>query len=87
MRQDPQYYVTYAALRSDGVWRLVSYPYYAKYAKKGDNTKFAYLDVNLKALVASGRGKNMIQKNIFFDDEDPDCYIYIISEIYNNSTD
>jgi hypothetical protein len=34
------YYAAYAALRPDKQWRLVSHPYYAKYAKEGDNTYF-----------------------------------------------
>jgi hypothetical protein len=38
MRQDPVYYIYYIALRPDGVWRLVSYLYYTKYALLGNNT-------------------------------------------------
>ena len=60
MRQDPVYYAHYTALRPDGAWRLVSYPYYAKYALLGDNTFFRHIDVNIPRLLESGRGEYMI---------------------------
>jgi hypothetical protein len=56
MRQDPFYYAHYTALRPDGAWRLVSYPYYAKYALFGDDTFFRHIDVNIPRLLESGRG-------------------------------
>jgi len=70
MRQDPVYYATYAALRPDKQWRLVSYPYYAKYAVKGDNTYFRHMDLNIPELLANARGCNMIQGSISLDNED-----------------
>nr|KMM73072.1 hypothetical protein CPAG_09361 [Coccidioides posadasii RMSCC 3488] len=42
MRQDPAHY-----LWPDHAWKLVSYPYYAKYAKPGDKTGFCHIDVNV----------------------------------------
>jgi hypothetical protein len=70
MRQDPVYYAVYAALRPDRQWRLVSYPYYAKFAVKGDNTYFRHLDLNIPELLANSRGCNMIQGSVSLDDED-----------------
>jgi hypothetical protein len=70
MRQDPLYYAAYAALRPDKQWRLVSYPYYAKYAVKGDNTYFRHMDLNIPELIAKSRGSGMIQGSISLDDED-----------------
>jgi hypothetical protein len=70
MRQDPVYYAAYAALRPDKQWRLVSYPYYAKYAVKGDNTYFRHMDLNIPELLAKARGCNMIQGSISLDNED-----------------
>lgn len=38
VRMDPAYYYWYVVLRPDHCWRLTSYPYYTKYARKGDPT-------------------------------------------------
>ena len=56
MRQDPLYYTLHAALRPDKHWRLVSYPYYVKYAKEGDSTYFKHIDINVPYLLTHGRG-------------------------------
>jgi hypothetical protein len=47
------------ALRPDRQWRLVTYPYYTKYALPGDNTYFRHIDIRIPELLASGRGVNM----------------------------
>jgi hypothetical protein len=60
MRQNPVYYTHYTAFRPDGVWRLVSYLYYAKYALLGNNTFFRHIDINIPRFFESGRGKHMI---------------------------
>jgi hypothetical protein len=60
MRQDPVYYTYYTTLRPDGVWRLISYPYYAKYALLGNNTFFRYIDINIPRFLESGRDKYII---------------------------
>jgi hypothetical protein len=74
MRQDPRYFAIYCALRPDQNTNLVSYPYYAKYAREGDNTFFRHIDVNIKELATAGRGANMIQGSASLDDErDDDC--------------
>ena len=74
MRQDPKYFAIYCALRPDRNTNLVSYPYYAKYAREGDNTFFRHIDVNIKELATSGRGANMIQGSLSLDDErEDDC--------------
>lgn len=72
MRQDPVYYTLYAALRPDKHWRLVSYPYYAKYAKKGDSTYFKHIDLNIPELLANGRGCYQIQGTVSLDNETAD---------------
>lgn len=50
MRQKPQYLATYALLRADHAWRLVSYPFYAKFAQPGDQTYFRHIDINIPIL-------------------------------------
>jgi hypothetical protein len=70
MRQDPLYYALYAALRPDKQWRLIAYPYYAKYAVKGDSTQFRHIDLNVPQMLSTGRGTAMIQGSVSLDDED-----------------
>ena len=83
MRQDPVYYALYAALRPDKQWRLVSYPYYAKYAVAGDRTYFRHIDVNVPDLLGSARGSNMIQGSVSIDNEtEQDCTV-IIAGMHN----
>ncbi len=60
MRQDLQYYVFYVALRLDYIWRLILYPYYAKFAKLGDHTSFRYIDISISKYLEAGRGGNLI---------------------------
>lgn len=70
MRQDPLYYALYAALRPDKHWRLASYPYYAKYNKKGDWTHFRHIDINIPQALENGKGVHQIQGTLSLDDED-----------------
>lgn len=69
IRQDLAYWMLYACLRPDGNIRLVSYPYYAKFAKGGDATFFRHIDMNIPQYLESGRGKDIIQGSVSFDDE------------------
>ena len=83
MRQDLQYYYLYCTFRPDSWWRFISYPYYAKYAIKGDSTAFCYIDVNIPSLIKSGCGANMIQRSISLDDETKDnCIIILLGMHY-----
>lgn len=53
MRVDPLFYLLNVCLRPDHNTRLIPYPYYVKYSKNGDKTKFVHLDLNPdKELVA-----------------------------------
>ena len=72
MRQDPAYYTLYATLRPDKQWRLVSYPYYAKFAVEGDSTYFRHIDVNIPDLLAHARGSSQIQGTVSLDNETED---------------
>ena len=73
VRVDPEYYFNYVMLRPDHAHRLVSYPYYCKLAKPGDQTQFRHIDLNIADLV-KGRGKDQIQGTVSFTDEDiNDC--------------
>jgi len=74
MRQDPMYYTLYCALRPDKAWKLISYPFYAKYAQPGDQTYFHHLDINILKLLDIDRGVNLIQGSVHFDDDnDENC--------------
>lgn len=61
MRMSPCYYLWHVALRPDHQWKLISYPYYAKYAKEGDYTFFRHIDINVPDWIAKDRGQNAIQ--------------------------
>ncbi|PTU20357.1 hypothetical protein P175DRAFT_0533358 [Aspergillus ochraceoroseus IBT 24754] len=52
--------------------RLISYPYYAKYARHGDSTWFRHIDINISQALARGRGMATIQRSISLDEEDTD---------------
>jgi Phytanoyl-CoA dioxygenase (PhyH) len=69
IRQDPGLYALHVAARGDGRWRLVSHPYYTKYADKGDSTGFKHIDLNIPNLVKHGRGENVVQTAVSMDDE------------------
>src|SRR5579859_1086939 len=78
MRQDPVFYALNVAARLDGNWRLVSFPYYTKYAMSGDSTGFKHIDINIGQLLKSGRGVSMVQTAISLDDESSDgCTIVV----------
>ena len=78
VRQDLGYYLLYVALRPDRNPRLVSYPYYTKFAQKGDSTVFRHIDMNIEQFLESGRGANIIQGSVSLDDEGPDTGCTII---------
>ena len=61
MRQDPVFYALNVAARGDLNRRLISFPYYRKYAMKGDVTRFRHIDINTRELLKSGRGRNTVQ--------------------------
>jgi len=84
MRQDPQYYRLYCALRPDSWWRLISYPYYAKFAVEGDSTAFRHIDVNIPSLLESGRGADMIQGSVSLDDETEDNCTIILPGMHHH---
>jgi hypothetical protein len=69
MRSDPEYYRLYVALRPDHNWRLISYPYYAKYAVDGDKTFFRHIDMNLWKYLLTGLGHLTIQGSVTLTDE------------------
>jgi hypothetical protein len=78
IRQDPTYYMLYTALRPDSAWRLVSYPYYAKYSNPGDRTYFCHIDLNIPDLLANRRGASMIQGTVSMDEEDEKNYTFFL---------
>ena len=69
IRQDAGFYALNVAARPDKRWRLVSYPYYTKFAQSGDSTGFKHIDINIPSLLRSGRGGNVVQTAVSLDDE------------------
>ena len=41
------YYVLNSCLYIDRATRIIAYPYYAKYTRPGNNTKFLYININI----------------------------------------
>ena len=78
MRQDPVFYALNVVGRPDRNWRLVSFPYYTKYAVAGDSTRFKHIDINVRQLFLNGRGGSTVQTGISMDDEFEDgCTIVV----------
>ena len=69
IRQDIAYWQLYVCLRPDRNHRLVSFPYYTKYAVASDETAFAHLDLKVSSYLEDGRGANIIQGSVSFDHE------------------
>jgi hypothetical protein len=87
MRQDPMYWMMYAALRKDRNADIVSYPYYAKYQKKGDWTFFRHIDINIPDLAKAGRGAYQIQGTVSLDEEKADDCTEIVPGMHNHIQD
>ncbi|EAS30312.3 uncharacterized protein CIMG_12984 [Coccidioides immitis RS] len=65
-------------------WKLISYPYYTKYAKSGDKTGFHHIDVNVPDAITTGRGINMIQEFLTLTAEEPGNCTEILPEMHNH---
>ncbi|EFW18042.1 conserved hypothetical protein [Coccidioides posadasii str. Silveira] len=84
MHQDSVYYLWYILTRPDHAWKLISYPYYAKYAKPGDKTGFCHIDVNVPDAITTERGVNMIQEFLILTAEEPGDCTEILPEMHNH---
>ena len=83
IRQDIMYWMLYACLRPDRNVRLISYPYYTKYAIEGDNTYFRHIDMNIPRYLADGHGGNIIQGSVSLDDESEKACTMIVPEFHH----
>ena len=84
MRQNFAYYKAYVTLRSNHASRLITYFYYSKYAKSDDSKKFRHLDQNIFDFLKTNRETNMIQNNLFLDDEIAENCIIIFLNMHNH---
>jgi hypothetical protein len=78
LRQDPVWYALMVAARPDNCWRLISYPYTAKYALQGDSTGFLHLDLNMQEYISSGCGANTLSSSISLDPEDDQACTLVV---------
>ena len=69
IRQDVSYWLLYVCLRPDRNHRLVSFPYYNKYAVEADQTAFRHIDMNIPRYLDHQRGANIIQGSVSLNDE------------------
>ena len=81
IRQDPAFYALNVAARGDNHWKLVSFPYYTKYANP---TGFKHIDLNIPRLLSSGRGKSLVQTAVSMDDECEDGCTIIVPEFHKH---
>lgn len=78
MRMDPIYWLLYVCLRPDHGHRLISYPYYAKYALPGAASFFLHMDINPVRASDDDYGINMIQGSLSLTDEsEDDCTVVV----------
>ncbi|EAS31934.3 uncharacterized protein CIMG_13651 [Coccidioides immitis RS] len=68
----------------DHTWKLISYSYYIKYAKPGDETGFYHINVNVPDAITTGRGINMIQEFLILTAKESSNCTEILPEIYNH---
>ena len=87
MRMDPQYYRLYCSCRPDKAWRLISFPYYGKYAKPGDSTWFRHIDVNIPRLLKDNRAAHMIQGSVSLDEENAQNCTILVKGFHQNIAD
>ena len=73
MRMDPEYYRLTVLLRPDNAWRLISYPYYTKYAAAEDSMAFRQVDINLAEYLRTGKGGSLLQSLLSLNDEEDGC--------------
>jgi hypothetical protein len=72
MRGDVQYWLLYAMIRKEPY--LVSYPYYTKYTRPGDNTYFRHIDLNIADAARDEHGIRAIQGSVSWNNEnDANC--------------
>ncbi|KAF7507136.1 hypothetical protein GJ744_010949 [Endocarpon pusillum] len=66
-------------MRPDHNQRLVSYPYYTKFARPGDSTCFQHIDMNIPEFLETGRGGNIVQGSVSLDDEtaETECTVIV----------
>ena len=84
IRQDPGYYTYYVFLQPNHAQRLISFPYYTTYALPSENTFFIHIDTNVRDLIASGRGKDILQGSVSLNDEDESNYTIILPGIHHH---
>ncbi|KAF2726457.1 hypothetical protein EJ04DRAFT_530260 [Polyplosphaeria fusca] len=82
IRGDIYYYTCYMVLRR-AVY-LISYPYYTKFAKPGDKTRFRHVDINLGQAALRQGNEEMIQGSVSWDDEDPTNCTPILTRFHHH---
>jgi hypothetical protein len=84
VRQDPAWYAMQVAVRPDHQWRLICYPYVAKFVKFLTNTGFAHLDVDLDKLIEKGIGASQLTSSISLDQEYKDGCTIVVPGLFRH---
>ena len=84
VRQDPLWYALQVAARPDTAWKLISYPYVAKYARAGATTGFVHMDINIKDFLELGTDASKVTSSVSLDDEDDDNCSVAVPGFHNH---
>lgn len=74
LAQDPVVYALAVASRSDGLHKLISYPFPPQWLQEGDETQGITLPLNLKSHLAAQRADGGIRMMFHVDDEDEETF-------------
>ena len=87
LRQDPLQWVLMTAVRDDGNYRLITYPYVAKFSDETSKGSFEHLDLHLPSYINHGNGWNKFTSGISLDDEDTDTCLRVVPGFHNHLHD
>lgn len=74
LAQDPVVYALAVASRSDGLHKLISYPFPPQWLQEGDETPGIILPLNIEAHLAARRADGGIRMMFHVDDEDQETF-------------
>jgi hypothetical protein len=84
VRQDPGWYAIQVAARPDHQWRLICYPYVAKFVRFLMNTGFFHVDINIDKLLSDGIGASQLTSSISLDKEYKDGCTIVVPGLFHH---
>ena len=87
LRQDPLQWALMAAVRDDGNYRLITYPYVAKDSDTETTTFFEHMDLHLDSYMENGNGANQFTSGISLDNENEDTCLRTVRGFHHHIDD